>query len=85
MDFSYLAHTPLLQYSPHRTAFISRRFPPQGASTQVWAATAPEVEGVGGKYYSSCAEGYLAPHITPEEAERLWGFTEKLANIKFEI
>jgi hypothetical protein len=63
----------------------------QGAATTVWAAVAPELEGVGGRYLDNCAIaepwtgqgevpfGFYAPYaLDPDHAERLWGLSEKL-------
>ncbi len=61
----------------------------QGAATSVWAAIAPELEGVGGLYLEDCAvakpwtqeqpvSGYLPYALDPERAERLWGVSEQL-------
>lgn len=61
----------------------------QGAATSVWAATAPELEGRGGRYLEDCAEGLPAtpgsrisgwlPHARdPEAATRLWETTERM-------
>jgi len=55
----------------------------QGASTSVWAAVGPELEGVGGLYLENCAQATpfdptkgrqgVMPHaIDPDAAERLW-------------
>jgi len=55
----------------------------QGASTSVWAAVGPELEGVGGLYLENCAQappfdpasprqGVMPHAIDPEAAERLW-------------
>jgi NAD(P)-dependent dehydrogenase (short-subunit alcohol dehydrogenase family) len=55
----------------------------QGAATSVWAAVAPELEGVGGLYLEDCrvadpwrAEqpmaGYQPHALDPEAARRLW-------------
>lgn len=57
--------------------------PEQGASTSVWAAVGPELEGVGGLYLENCAQaepwtpeapfvGVLPHALDPESAERLW-------------
>ena len=59
----------------------------QGASTSVWAALAPELEGVGGLYLENCAqaapaakdkpnEGVWPWVINPEGADRLWALTK---------
>jgi NAD(P)-dependent dehydrogenase (short-subunit alcohol dehydrogenase family) len=59
----------------------------QGASTSVWAAVGPELEGVGGLYLENCAQAEPAnpdvPHggvwpwaLDPEGADRLWAITK---------
>jgi NAD(P)-dependent dehydrogenase (short-subunit alcohol dehydrogenase family) len=63
----------------------------QGAATTVWAAVAPELQGVGGKYLDNCAIaepwtgpgevpfGFYVPYaLDPDHAERLWDLSEKL-------
>ncbi|MCC5576693.1 SDR family NAD(P)-dependent oxidoreductase [Microtetraspora sp. AC03309] len=65
--------------------------PEQGAATSVWAAVAPELEGVGGKYLENCAIAapwtdvgalpngcYLPYAVNPGNADRLWALSEKL-------
>ncbi|MDB5471921.1 MAG: oxidoreductase [Caulobacter sp.] len=58
----------------------------QGASTSVWAAVGPELEGVGGLYLEDCAQAVpwskenpragVMPHaLNPESAERLWALS----------
>lgn len=60
----------------------------QGASTSVWAALAPELEGAGGLYLENCAQAEpwteanpfdgVMPHaLDPEAAERLWAVSEE--------
>ena len=60
----------------------------EGASTSVWAAIGPELEGIGGKYLENCAEaapwkedapwsGVLPYAIDPASAERLWAWSER--------
>jgi len=64
----------------------------QGASTSVWAALAPELEGVGGLYLENCAqaapaskdkpnEGVWPWAIDPEGAERLWALTKQTIGV----
>lgn len=59
----------------------------QGAATSVWAALAPELEGVGGLYLENCNqavpwteanpfEGVMVHALDPEAAERLWAVSE---------
>lgn len=61
--------------------------PQQGAATQVWAATSPQLEGLGGLYCVDCDiasvadgdDGGVAPHaVDPEEAARLWRMSADL-------
>lgn len=65
------------------------RSPAQCAATEVWIATAPETEGVGGRYFENCNEsapwhadqpgsGVHGYAVSPENAERLWSLSEKL-------
>jgi NAD(P)-dependent dehydrogenase (short-subunit alcohol dehydrogenase family) len=53
---------------------------PAGAATTVWAATAPELAGVGGVYLADCAVTDMhAPWaLEPASAQRLWALTESL-------
>jgi NAD(P)-dependent dehydrogenase (short-subunit alcohol dehydrogenase family) len=62
--------------------------PEQGASTSIWAAVAPELEGVGGQYLEDChiaevwsgepgAGGYAPYARDPEHAARLWDLSVK--------
>ncbi len=56
----------------------------QGAATSVLVATAPQLEGIGGRYFEDCneavlvsddhegREGVRAYALDPEAAERLW-------------
>jgi NAD(P)-dependent dehydrogenase (short-subunit alcohol dehydrogenase family) len=61
----------------------------QGAATSVWAATAPQLEGRGGRYLEDCNEGLpaqpndrasgYAPHIRDASAaKRLWDVSEAM-------
>ncbi|HZS08305.1 MAG TPA: oxidoreductase [Blastocatellia bacterium] len=67
-----------------------------GASTSVWAATAPELEGKGGLYLEDCNEGEPAvpekrtsgyhPHARdPEAAARLWKVSEEMVGEVFDL
>ncbi len=87
--------TPLQRHLPREemiafgwideTGKVNDRFksPAQGASTSVWAATGPELEGVGGLYLEDCRQaapfdkafpfaGVMDHARDPEAAERLW-------------
>lgn len=65
--------------------------PEQGAATSVWAAVAPELDGVGGKYLQDCTiaapwtrDGdppnryYLPYALDAANADRLWTLSEQL-------
>jgi retinol dehydrogenase-12/retinol dehydrogenase-13 len=61
----------LLQKTPHEGAYCS-----------IHVATAPELEGVGGKYFFHCVPVDPAPcAVNPEDAERLWRLSEKLTGL----
>lgn len=67
--------------------------PAQGAATQVWAATSPQLDGLGGLYCEDCdiavrAETASEPFVgvkeyatSVTEAERLWELSTKLTQI----
>lgn len=72
-----------------RAKGAGRKLPPAvgvevGASTSVWAATAPELEAQGGAYLADCAVATAADHATdPEIAARLWTLSERLVGEPF--
>lgn len=67
----------------------------EGASTTIWAATSPLLEGMGGVYCENCDVGAMAdentppgagvfPHIRDEElAEALWRKSEEMTGVSF--
>ena len=67
--------------------------PAQGAATQVWAATSPQLDGLGGLYCEDCDVampavaagepfiGVKAYATRADEAERLWSLSANLTNI----
>jgi NAD(P)-dependent dehydrogenase (short-subunit alcohol dehydrogenase family) len=67
--------------------------PEQGAATQVWAATSPQLDGMGGVYCEDCDIAELVPAddttvggvrqyaIDPEQASRLWTLSAELTAI----
>ncbi|WP_336115139.1 SDR family NAD(P)-dependent oxidoreductase [Streptomyces sp. PTD9-10] len=65
--------------------------PQQGAATQVWAATSPQLEGVGGVYLEDCDIAEPAPEgerlgvrdwaTDPEQAARLWALSAELTGV----
>ncbi len=63
--------------------------PEQGAATQVWAATSPQLEGKGGAYCEDCdiaepfdpdkrSVGVKDYAVDPEQAQRLWKLSAEL-------
>ncbi|WP_406096785.1 SDR family NAD(P)-dependent oxidoreductase [Streptomyces sp. NBC_01013] len=65
--------------------------PAQGAATHVWAATSPQLAGMGGVYCEDCdiaepagegAEGGVHAHATdPGQAARLWALSAGLTGV----
>ncbi|NGO06842.1 SDR family NAD(P)-dependent oxidoreductase [Streptomyces sp. HC44] len=73
----------------HPEAF---KTPEQGAATQVWAATSPQLSGMGGVYCEDCDIAEPAPAdgemtgvrdyaIDPASAARLWTLSAKLTGV----
>ncbi|HUR51687.1 MAG TPA: SDR family NAD(P)-dependent oxidoreductase [Mycobacteriales bacterium] len=70
-----------------RLANITFKDVPQGAATTVWAATSPELAGRGGLYLEDChvadvtpgdgSAGYAPYAMDPDEAARLWAWSEE--------
>jgi NAD(P)-dependent dehydrogenase (short-subunit alcohol dehydrogenase family) len=67
--------------------------PEQGAATQVWAATSPQLDGLGGVYCQDCDIAEVAPDdqeftggvrsyaVDPEQAARLWTLSAELTGV----
>jgi NAD(P)-dependent dehydrogenase (short-subunit alcohol dehydrogenase family) len=66
--------------------------PEQGAATQVWAATSPQLDGLGGVYLEDCDVAEPAPAdgtrtgvrdyaIDPGQAGRLWTLSAELTGV----
>ncbi len=71
-------------------ADASFKTPDQGAATQVWAATAPQLDGLGGVYCLDCdiapvavgdGPGVAAHAIDPESAARLWALSAERTGV----
>jgi NAD(P)-dependent dehydrogenase (short-subunit alcohol dehydrogenase family) len=73
---------------------LTRKPVEAGAATTVWAATAPELADVGGVYCEDChvagpatgdapTEGYRPWAMDPEQAERLWAWSEDQVGERF--
>jgi NAD(P)-dependent dehydrogenase (short-subunit alcohol dehydrogenase family) len=80
------------QGNPTPEAAAQFKTPEQGAATEVWAATSPQLEGMGGVYLEDCDVAELAPEsgervgvkdyaIDPEEAKRLWALSAELTGV----
>jgi NAD(P)-dependent dehydrogenase (short-subunit alcohol dehydrogenase family) len=70
----------------------SFKSPEQGAATQTWAATSPQLDGLGGAYLEDCEvaevnddpdgmSGVRSWAIDPGEAERLWSLSAGLTAV----
>ena len=69
--------------------------PEQGAATSVWAATSPQLDGLGGVYCEDCDVaapadpdsptarfmGVNAHAVDPTSAERLWAMSAELTGV----
>jgi NAD(P)-dependent dehydrogenase (short-subunit alcohol dehydrogenase family) len=65
-----------------RAALPQFRAPEQGAATQVWAATSPQLAGSGGAYCQACAVArrFDSPEDR-EQAARLWALSAELTGV----
>lgn len=55
-----------------------------GASTTVWAVTAPELADLGGTYLADCAVAEAAAYaVDPAAARRLWALSEQMVGESF--
>ena len=84
------APTSDLRFVPSFTKSV-----PQGAATTVWAATSPQLNGMGGVYCADCDISPLVPDtseqtngvrrwaVDPSTAGRLWQLSEQLCGIKW--
>jgi NAD(P)-dependent dehydrogenase (short-subunit alcohol dehydrogenase family) len=79
-----------------RTAGMRYKSVEEGAATQVFAATAPELEGRGGLYLEDChvaavsdapdaLSGVLPYALDAQNAERLWEVSEQLVGRRFPL
>jgi NAD(P)-dependent dehydrogenase (short-subunit alcohol dehydrogenase family) len=66
--------------------------PQQGAATQVWAATSPQLDGLGGVYLEDCdiaepavdgdqTSGVKSWATDPDQASRLWELSARLTGV----
>ncbi|AKT43068.1 oxidoreductase [Chondromyces crocatus] len=68
----------------------------QGAATQVWCATSPQLDGMGGVYCEDCEvaevgsdgddrHGVRPWAVDPEAADRLWRLSEQMVGREFQV
>ena len=80
------------QGNPTPEAASSFKSPEAGAATEVWAATSPQLDGLGGVYLEDCEVAVPAPQdgarvgvkdwaIDPEQAARLWSLSAELTGV----
>lgn len=67
--------------------------PEQGAATNVWCATSPQLDGLGGVYCENCDIAVAVPAdsttllgvrpwaVDPDFANRLWSLSETLTGV----
>ena len=69
---------------------LSFKTPEQGAATQVWAGTSPQLDGLGGVFCEDCEvarvstgdEPGVRPYaVDPDEAARLWTLSAELTGV----
>jgi len=77
------------------TMLVEFKTPEQGAATTVWAATSPQLAGLGGLYLEDCDIAELSPEdadglspsgvrryaVDPAQAERLWTLSAQLTGV----
>ena len=72
-------------YTAIRFAFSHPQTPEEGASHIVWLATAPELEGVTGKYFVQRQEAKSSPESYDQAvARKLWEVSEALVGQRFD-
>ena len=67
-----------------RALSVFMKSPEQGAETSLHLATAPELEGVTGRYFANKRERQPQPHATdPDLARRLWEVSEGMTGVRY--
>jgi len=85
----------LAEWAKHGPA-VQYKTPEQGAATQVWAATSPELAGVTGRYLEDCgigevdttpmaSKGYMPFALDADAAEKLWALSEQIVGQRFQF
>jgi len=59
-------------------SMVTNKDIPQGAATTVYVATAPEIHGQGGLYFSDCHPTQTKKWINQQNATDLWNLSEKV-------
>lgn len=78
---SFMAGNGFLGWMMRRWAGLFGISAEQGAQTSIYLATAPELEGVTGKYFVKCHEApSSAASLDETAAQRLWVLSEQLTN-----
>ncbi len=90
----HLDHAEMVEYGwidEDGNPLIEFKTPAQGAATQVWAATSPQLADLGGVYLEDCdvaevgtedgAPGVRPYAIDPESARRLWALSSTLTGV----
>ena len=74
-------YNPVLKYGAVLVEKMLFKNIHQGAATQIYASTHPDLKGVSGKYFSNCNPKATSIHGTDQMmAKRLWEFSEKIVN-----
>ena len=67
-----------------RAIALFMKSPERGAETSLHVATAPELEGVSGRYFADRREKQPQPHAAdPALARRLWDVSEELTGLRY--
>jgi NAD(P)-dependent dehydrogenase (short-subunit alcohol dehydrogenase family) len=85
-----------IQFLQARSRGMQFKSVEQGAATEVFSATAPELEGRGGLYLEDChvaatndaadaLDGVKSYALDPQLAERLWDLSEKAVGTRFDL
>lgn len=63
---------------------VFMKTPEQGAATSIHLASAPELEGVNGRYFADKKEKQPRPHASdPALAQKLWAISETLTGFRY--
>ena len=67
-----------------RVISVFMKSPEQGAETSIFLASAPELEGVNGRYFANKEEKQPQPHASDLAlAKQLWGISEGLTGFRY--